>query len=186
MSDDLSRRYPGDPRPWAPLASELAGRIRGGRYEPGFRLPKAGQLAREMGFAALLGKPACDSLQEAGLVEEHDGWYYVGEVPGEERKPPRPRPVTGWHDAATQWKRVRREILHEITAGVLEPGDELISLHEAQDRGTSHGTVLKALRSLAEDGLVVKTGDTHNSPYVVAQGIPASRATGPQSGNRAP
>lgn len=158
MSSDLARRYPGNSRPWVHMADELAERIRNGRYELGHMLPKAGVLAREMGFQVELGSAACDALQEAGLVEKRDGWYYVGAAP--EVKPKIQSELT--------WERVRREIKYEIDIGILEPGDEMILEYEAQDRGVNRITVRKALRSLAEDGLVAKNGDTHTSLYVVA------------------
>jgi DNA-binding GntR family transcriptional regulator len=68
----------------------------------------------------------------------------------------------------TPWKRVRREILHEIESGILEPGDELIAKYEAADRGICPCTFRRALHSLAGDGIVALERQTGSSGKVYA------------------
>lgn len=52
------------------------------------------------------------------------------------------------------WLAVRRQIAWEIRAGILQPGDEVHASDDSLDYGTNPFTLNRALRSLADYGLI--------------------------------
>jgi transcriptional regulator with XRE-family HTH domain len=55
-------------------------------------------------------------------------------------------------DDPTPWVRMKTDLLRQMEAGVLEPGDEVWVTCEARDRGLSPGVARKALRALVSEG----------------------------------
>jgi DNA-binding GntR family transcriptional regulator len=55
------------------------------------------------------------------------------------------------------YRRIAGDIAAKITSGELRPGDQVPSATEICDRyGVTRNTALRALRALADDGLIVR------------------------------
>jgi DNA-binding GntR family transcriptional regulator len=70
-------------------------------------------------------------------------------------------------DDPRKWLRVKNDLIRQLDAGVLEPGDEVISKYEAEDHGVHRNTVIIAIRSLAVEGRLERRGNGGNARYIV-------------------
>jgi DNA-binding GntR family transcriptional regulator len=65
------------------------------------------------------------------------------------------------------WVQFKALVSQQITDGVLEPGDEIQVVLEAADFGVHWTAVAKALRALADEGMLIPPPG-RRAPYTVA------------------
>jgi DNA-binding GntR family transcriptional regulator len=66
------------------------------------------------------------------------------------------------------WVLVKNGMIREIVAGVLEPGDEVWVIYEAEDYGVERKTAAKAFRALVDEGWLTQAQGTARA-YRVAE-----------------
>lgn len=81
-------------------------------------------------------------------------------------------------DDPTPWKRFKAELIRQIEAGVLEPGDEVSIVIEARDFGLSYRPARRAFDSLVSEGWLLPPVPGY--PYRVP---PAPACAGRERGN---
>jgi DNA-binding transcriptional regulator YhcF (GntR family) len=120
-----------DPRKWVQLKQRVIRQIADGTLKPGDAVPVT--------TTGLSYQTARKALRE--LVAE--GWLlpptpgYPARVPGGD---------------GLLWRKFRAQVIREIEAGILEPGDELTVKYEAHDAGIHPITAAKALTALVAEG----------------------------------
>jgi DNA-binding transcriptional regulator YhcF (GntR family) len=55
------------------------------------------------------------------------------------------------------WRRIRADLAKQIETGVLEPGDEVVIIHEATDHGVTHKVARRAILALVDEGALLST-----------------------------
>jgi len=120
-----------DPRKWVQLKQRVIRQIADGTLKPGDAVPVT--------TTGLSYQTARKALRE--LVAE--GWLlpptpgYPARVPGGD---------------GLLWRKFRAQVIREIEAGILEPGDEVTVKYEAHDAGIHPITAAKALTALVAEG----------------------------------
>jgi hypothetical protein len=64
------------------------------------------------------------------------------------------------------WVQVKNSLVKQIKTGVLEPGDEVWLMLEAEDQGVSHSTAMKAFHVLVNEGML-ESPELPGKPYRV-------------------